>query len=846
MVIHSKSIKASAIIFAMYLLAFSLCLQVPDAKSEDEIQFNTSILDINDKNNIDLSQFSKKGFILPGTYQLMVKVNGQSTEEMEVIFRAPEDDPNGSEACLTRDMVSLFGIKPDIFEKLHWDDKDQCLRLNSLNGLTIDVTLATSSLALGIPQAYLEYTDTNWDPPSRWDNGISGVLVDYYINAQSIDKQHDSRSSSDNTLSGNGTTGVNLGAWRLRADWQMIPDSTSSTSAMSSDMEWSRFYAYRPIPALAAKLTAGEDYLYSDIFDSFRFTGAGLKSDNNMLPPNLRGYAPEVTGVANSNARVTISQEGRVLYETQVASGPFSIQNLSDNIRGKLDVKISEADGSMREFQVETANIPYLTRPGTVRYSTAVGRASSWSHSVNGPLFATGEFSWGVSNGWSLFGGSIVSDNYWATAAGIGRDLFTIGAVSFDITQSEATLPDDSTLQGRSFRLDYSKSFDELDANISFAGYRFSERDFMSMSEYLDALDNGERSGNRKEMYTITANKRFDSIGLTAYMNYNHETYWEKPVSNRYSITASHNIDIGPLKNINLSLSAYRNEYEQETDDGMYLSMSVPFSDSGTVSYNVSNSGSNTEQQVSYNNHLSENTDYRISTGYSGSSNSLSANVTHKTDIALINGNVSYKSDEYTQLGISLQGSGTATMKGAALHRSGMNGGTRLMVDTDGVSGVPVRGYGTSVYSNVFGTSVLGDVNSYYRNSAKIDLDKLDQNTEVRRSVADLTMTEGAIGYRHFDVISGSKGMAVIRLKDGSHPPFGATVHNTNNEEIGIVNDSGSVYLSGINAGETISVRWNGESQCVIGLPDTLPLNNEVIANMLLTCRPVGTSMIQE
>ena len=254
--------KGNAVIFAMCTLAFIFSLRMPAANSEDEIQFNTSILDVNDKNNFDLSQFSKKGFILPGAYQLMVKINGQSIKEMEVIFRAPEDDPNGSEACLTRDMVSLFGIKPDIFEKLQWDDKNQCLRIDSLNGLTIDVALATSSLALGIPQAYLEYTDTNWDPPSRWDNGISGVLVDYYINVQSIDRQHESRSSSDYTLSGNGTTGVNLGAWRLRADWQMSPDSTSSASAMSSDMEWSRFYSLRTIQALAAKITIGEDNIY--------------------------------------------------------------------------------------------------------------------------------------------------------------------------------------------------------------------------------------------------------------------------------------------------------------------------------------------------------------------------------------------------------------------------------------------------------------------------------------------------------------------------------------------------------------------------------------------------------
>ncbi len=53
-----------------------------------------------------------------------------------------------------------------------------------------------------------------------------------------------------------------------------------------------------------------------------------------MLPPNLRGYAPEITGVATTNATVIVSQQGRIIYQEQVAAGPFRIQNLSDATTG--------------------------------------------------------------------------------------------------------------------------------------------------------------------------------------------------------------------------------------------------------------------------------------------------------------------------------------------------------------------------------------------------------------------------------------------------------------------------------------------------------------------------------
>ena len=94
------------------------------------------------------------------------------------------------------------------------------------------------------------------------------------------------------------------------------------------------------------------------------------------------------------------------------------------------------------------------------------------------------------------------------------------------------------------------------------------------------------------------------------------------------------------------------------------------------------------------------------------------------------------------------------------------------MVDTDGVSGVPVNGGGSNTYTNFFGKAVISDVNSYYRNTASIDVTGLADNVEASRPVTQITLTEGAIGYRRFGVIKGIKAMAAIRLEDGSWPPL--------------------------------------------------------------------------
>ncbi|TQI82266.1 outer membrane usher protein FimD/PapC [Serratia fonticola] len=806
-----------------------------------DIQFNTDVLDVNDRNNIDLSQFSHGEFIMPGIYGMVVHINKDDLPEQPIPFYPPDAEPNGSRACVGKALVAKLGLKDSVIKDLRWWHQGECLDESSLKGMEVRGDLSTSALYLNIPQAYLEYTADNWDPPSRWDEGIPGLLMDYNLNAQA---QKQLRQGGDNySLSGNGTTGGNIGSWRLRADWQAnLNHQSGSTQPTIRQWNWSRYYAYRAIAALRSKLTLGENFLDSGLFDSFRFSGASLVSDDNMLPPNLRGYAPEVTGVARTNAKVIISQQGRVLYETQVAAGPFRIQDINDAVRGELNVRLEEQDGSVQEFVLNTASIPYLTRPGLVRFKLAAGKPSDWQHRANGPLFGTGEFSWGVSNGWSLYGGVLMGGDYNALSLGVGRDLMVLGALSFDATQSRARLPHQGgTLSGGSYRLSYSKSFDDYDSQVTFAGYRFSERDFMSMSEYLDARNLGIRTGNGKEMYTITFNQQLRSWEMSAYLNYSHETYWDRPANNRYSLTLSRYFDIGRWHNVSLSLSAYSNRYQGSNDDGAYLSLSLPWRSSSTVSYNMTVNRNDTNHRVSYHERVDEHNNYQLSAGSARNGANLSGYYTHEGDIAQINTNASYQQGSYGALGISTQGGMTLTSQGGALHRMAMQGGSRVLIDTQGVARVPVRGNGSTSDTNRWGKAVIGDINSYYRNQASIDLDQLGDNAEASESVVQVTLTEGAIGYRQFNVVQGEKAMAVIRLANGSEPPFGATVINARRQETGIVNDGGSVYLSGITAGGRMTLHWGGKAQCEVQLPSPLPKDLS-ISTLLLPCRSLSNA----
>lgn len=819
-------------------LASSALLGMLGLALAEDIQFNTDVLDLKDRDNIDLGQFSQKGFILPGIYELALSLNNRVQQAQPITFLAPDNDPKGSQACLSKEIVEQFGLTAGAQRGLMWWHQDQCLDLTSLNGLQVRADLGNSTLYISIPQVFLEYSNANWDPPSRWEEGLPGIILDYNLNTQ-VQRQN-KEGAQNYTLSGNGVTGANLGPWRLRASWQSrIDHKNNLVNENTHSFDWTQFTSYRAITSLRARMTLGEDFLHSDIFDSFRFTGGSLVSDDNMLPPNLRGYAPEVTGVARSNAKVVITQQGRVLKEVLVASGPFRIQDLDSAVSGALDVQVEEADGSVQRFQMDTSTIPYLTRPGQVRFKLATGRPTDGQHKVIGPTFATGEFSWGVSNGWSMYGGGLGGNDYSALSLGIGRDLMVLGALSADITHSKAWLPSKGTQQGDSYRLSYSKRFDDTNSQVTFAGYRFSDSGFMSMADYLSAkdnpYDNGGGTGRSKEMYTLSFSQQFESLAMSGYLNYSHQTYWNQGASDRYDLTVARYFDIGHFRNINLSLTAYRNKFSNIKDDGMYLSLSMPWGSSGMMGYNGSYTGGANTHSINYSDRVGDNDNYTVRAGMSNSDADFSGYYSHRGTLAQMNGMASYRSGQYSSVGLSMSGGTTLTGEGGALHRVSRMGGTRMLIDTDGVAGVPVGGYGNTVNSNIFGKAVVADVNSYYRSSVRIDVDKLADNAQATDSVQQGSLTEGAIGYRHFEVVAGEKAMAVIRLADGSVPPFGATVVNAKHQETGIVNDAGNVYLSGINPGEVMAVHWNNAEQCRITLPSEIKV--DMATNILLPCR---------
>ncbi|MDP5008069.1 MAG: fimbria/pilus outer membrane usher protein, partial [Glaciimonas sp.] len=71
--------------------------------------------------------------------------------------------------------------------------------------------------------------------------------------------------------------------------------------------------------ALKSQLIVGDAFTTGQIMESVRLRGASLETDDRQTPQSQQGYAPVVRGMADTNAKVSITQNNYTIYETTVA-----------------------------------------------------------------------------------------------------------------------------------------------------------------------------------------------------------------------------------------------------------------------------------------------------------------------------------------------------------------------------------------------------------------------------------------------------------------------------------------------------------------------------------------------
>ncbi|EBA6833345.1 fimbrial biogenesis outer membrane usher protein [Salmonella enterica] len=812
------------------------------ALSVQATTFSARFLDDPDGASVDLSSFSRDGGIAPGNYLLDVFMNDRLIRNRYLVSAVTV--PDGQTLfCITPELLDMLALKKDAvrrFSIISGADGGQCHNLNtpqsklvySPDNQTLDITL---------PQAWMQYQDPDWIPPARWSEGVNSLVLDYNLMAS---RYMPHQGNASDSYSFYGTAGVNIGAWRLRSDYQYSRYDSGNGNAQS-DFWLPQTYLFRPLPSLRSKLTLGQTYLSSAIFDSFRFAGITLASDERMLPPSLQGYAPQISGIANSNAQVTVSQNGRVLYQTRVSPGPFILPDLSQNISGNLDVSVRESNGTVHTWQVNTASVPFMARQGQVRYKVAAGRplyGGRHNNNTARPDFLSGEATWGAFNNTSLYGGAIASTgDYQALALGAGQNMGLLGAIAADVTRSDVRLPQGKHQTGYSYRVNYAKTFDSTGSTLAFVGYRFSDRHFISLQEYLDRIAiNGGRFQDEKQSYTVSWNQYIHAIGTGLSLSVSRLSYWNAADNNNWTLSLSKTTDIGPMHNVGLTLSLSRNQSAGwKSQNQIYTTVSIPLGDTRQLTWNYQqdNNGS-LSQSIGYNDFSDPDTTWNLSAGAQrgdGAGQNLSGSIQSYTPYGQAGADVTLQSGQYRSLGLNWYGSFTATAYGAAFSQPVPGNIPRMMVDTGGVPGVSFSN-GSGI-TNRFGIAVVSGGDSYQESDIAVDMDTLPADVDVSSAVVSQVLTEGAVGYRKLAADRGLQLLGYIRLPDGKSPPLGATVSTGSSGNIpGMVGDNGLVYLTGLSPDNhrPLTVSWRGKAQCRLVLPDVITMTH---GPLLLPCR---------
>lgn len=691
-------------------------------------EFNASFLSIDGRNDVDLSQFAQADYTLPGTYLLDVQVNDVFFGLQPIEFVA-HDDGQGARACVAPELVAQFGLKKSLVENLPRTMGGRCADLASLDGVTIRYQKGEGRLKITIAQAALEFADASYLPPERWSDGVDGAMLDYRVFANA-NHAFGRGAQQNNAVQAYGTIGANWGAWRFRGDYQAQTRAGGAVYAERA-FRFNQLYAYRALPSIRSTLSFGEIYVDSDIFSTFSMSGVAMKSDDRMLPPSMRGYAPLVTGVARTNAIVKVMQDSRVLYMTKVSPGAFALSNLNTSVQGTLDVVVEEEDGTVQRFQVATASVPFLAREGQLRYKTAIGQPRTFGGAGITPWFGFAEAAYGLPFDVTVYGGLIAASGYTSVAFGVGRDFGRFGALSADVTHARATLWwNGRTKRGNSYRINYSKHVDALDADVRFFGYRFSERDYTNFQQFSgDPTASGLANG--KQRYSAMLSKRFGDT--STYFSYDQTTYWARPSDRRIGVTLTRAFSLGALKSVNLGFSAFRTQGAGGGGNQVSLTATLPLGERQTLTSSVSAGEGGTSVNAGYLYDGANGRTYQLYGGTTDGRASANASLRQRTPSYQLTAQASTVANAYASASLEVDGSFVATRYGVTAHANGNAGDTRLLVSTDGVPGVPLSG--SYARTNARGYAVIDGVSPYNVYDATVSVEKLGLDTDVTNPI---------------------------------------------------------------------------------------------------------------
>lgn len=793
----------------------------------------------------DLSLYSTRDAQAPGVYRIDVILNNSLQETADIRFVDKKDPVTGAQKlapCLSIAKLTTYGLRSEAFPTLR-EDANGCADTSVIPDLTTDFNFNTQQLLISIPQAALSTIAQGFVSPDEFDDGINALLTNYQF---SSGKDYEADNEYYNL---NLQSGLNVGPWRLRnlSTW-------NKSAGTKSDWDSVYLYVQRSIVPLKSTLVMGESTSLSSIFDSVPFTGIQLATDTDMIPESLRGFAPIVRGIARTNARIVIKQNGYQIYQAFVAPGAFEITDLySTGGNGDLYVTVEESDGSRQNFVVPYASLPLMLREGQMEYEITSGKYRPYDGNIDEKPFTQATISYGVLSNTTFYTGLQAASNYQALAFGAGQNLGDIGAVSADVTTAWSSKKDEDKTSGQSWRIRYGKNILETGTNITVAGYRYSTSGYNTLSDVMNTYSNrygGYTPRSLRNRTNITVSQSLGAGLGSLSVSGIFEDYWDSKRHNN-SLNIGYN---GGFRRFNYYAGYSYSRYSWgnngsgryvEDDHVVSFNISIPLSEwlpNAYATYNATNSSpGSTDQYVSLSGVALENhnLDWNVQQGYSNredASGGIYGN--YRGSAGSVNAGYSYaKNSQLINYGLS---------GGVLVHADGITFGqemseTAVLVKAPGLKNVRLENDAT-IETDSRGYAIIPYVTPYHRTNVTLDSTTLGNNMELPNTTQKVVPTRAAVVRANFAGNIGRRAFLILKRASGENVPYGATVTSTTdkNAQASIVSDGGMVYMSGLKDNGEVYAQWGSKAGQQCKAAYSLATEIEGIAQTTAVCHQQG------
>lgn len=822
---------------AVMLIEATFISQIVYADNSQKIYFDPQLFKDKNISNELIDKLNNGDTIISGDYKLDIYLNNQFITNRLINFK---DQKGSVQPCFTLDFISELKIKSSNLSSGH---TQSCYFLNELiTSAYTKVNLSSLRLDITIPQADLVNTPAGYIPLKDLDSGNSIAFINYLANYYHVDN---SRSNNQDSTYVFLNGGVNLGTWQYR-------QQSTINYANSNGTDWQniRSYIQKPLPEFHGITKLGQLITSGQFFSGLNYTGLSFDTDERTYPLSQRGYAPTITGVAETTATVTVTQNGYQIYQVTVPSGQFVIDDLNPtSYNGDLDVEVKEANGTIKRFTVPFSAVSQSLRQGQSKYNVAIGKTRD---TASKSIFSDLIYQVGVSNSITLNLGTRVADDYIAIGSG-GVLTNSLGAfgVQTIYTNTRISNYDSDRLTGLRTSLSYSKTIQSTDTTISLASYHYATSGYRDLPDVLSLRDKNEKesvqnssSYLQKNRFDITLSQKVNNFG-NLFVTASRQDYRDdRPVNNQLQMGYSKVFDNNMSLNISVAKQRVSNSHNSKGTDETVTSVSLSMPIGSLSDYNAS-----LGMNYSYSKDMGSQTQASLTGQQNNINYALGLNNLNDSDTRAVSGSLqknfskanvgvnASKGNQYWQAGTNVQGA-------VALHSEGITLGPYLsdtfaLVEAKGAEGAHIlNAQDTTIDSNGF--ALVPTLTPYQYNSILIDPKDTNNTIELLENEKRVAPYAGSAVKVSFSTRFGYPLLIKINMPNHITIPLGTEVKNSKDVVVGMIGQNNQIYLRAEKLKDKIHLSWGTtpSDSCTFNY-DATPFYNisNVITQITVSCQ---------